>query len=259
MAPTTIFCFTGTGNSLKVAQDVAAGLPDAEILRISQKNMLQAGAVHGGAVGIVFPVYYAGLPHMVRRFVEQLELDKTCYVFGIATYGGMPGVAFDQLRDCIEKKGMKLSAAWGILMPGNCQVLYSPTSDAAQQERFRGEQELAADIALRITAHEECPPKRTNIVTRNIFRLLYSRLKPKERARHFHTDEKCTGCGTCAHVCPAQNITIVDKKPVWDDQCEFCLACMQWCPVTAIQYGNKTQKRGRYHHPDIKVHELFQD
>jgi len=39
MASTTIFCFTGTRNSLNVAQDITFGLPDAEIIRISHTNL----------------------------------------------------------------------------------------------------------------------------------------------------------------------------------------------------------------------------
>ena len=144
-------------------------------------------------------------------------------------------------------------------MPDNCQVLYAPASDAVQQERFRNETEQTMEISRRITAREVSPLRRTNIVSRTIFSLFYSRLKPKERARYFHTDETCTGCGTGVRVCPIQNITLTDKKPVWHDQCEFCLACMQWCPKQAIQYGKKTQKRGRYHHPGIHVNELFQE
>jgi len=53
----------------------------------------------------------------------------------------MQGIAFDQLCVCLEKKGLKLSAAWGIAMPGNCHVLYAPAPDDEQQERVRNETE----------------------------------------------------------------------------------------------------------------------
>ncbi len=124
----------------------------------------------------------------------------------------MPGIAFDQFCECLEKKGLKLSAAWGIAMPGNCQVLSSPAPDAVQKERFRNETEQTMEVARRISAREVCPVQRTNIVSRTIFSLFYSRLKPKERAWNFHTDETCTGCGTCARVYPAENISIAEKS-----------------------------------------------
>ena len=35
------------------------------------------------------------------------------------------------------------------------------------------------------------------------------------------------------------------------------MACLQWCPVEAIQFGRATQKRKCYHHPAIKAKNLF--
>jgi len=78
---------------------------------------------------------------MVRQLVEHRNLDPQCYMFGIATYGGTPGFAFDQICECLVKKGLKLSAAWGIAMPGNCHGLYAPAPDDEQQERVRNETE----------------------------------------------------------------------------------------------------------------------
>ncbi|MDR3121471.1 MAG: flavodoxin, partial [Clostridiales bacterium] len=38
--------------------------------------------------------------------------------------------------------------------------------------------------------------------------------------------------------------------------CEQCMACIQFCPKRAINYRDKTQKRKRYHHPDITAQDL---
>lgn len=34
--------------------------------------------------------------------------------------------------------------------------------------------------------------------------------------------------------------------------CRQCLACINRCPVQAIQYGKGTVNRGRYTHPDLE-------
>ena len=45
-------------------------------------------------------------------------------------------------------------------------------------------------------------------------------------------------------------IEMIAGRPVWtEDQCNMCLACINRCPAKAIQYGKKTEKRGRYVHP----------
>ncbi|MDO4313883.1 MAG: glycyl-radical enzyme activating protein [Eubacteriales bacterium] len=44
--------------------------------------------------------------------------------------------------------------------------------------------------------------------------------------------EKCTGCGTCAKVCPNHAITMVDGKPVLDKEaCILCGKCENFCPA----------------------------
>ncbi len=63
----------------------------------------------------------------------------------------------------------------------------------------------------------------------------------------FYADkEKCISCGLCAKMCPAHTITLVNGNPVWGEKCYQCLKCINYCPKEAIQYGDKTSKRGRY-------------
>ncbi|MBN1875605.1 MAG: EFR1 family ferrodoxin [Anaerolineae bacterium] len=81
--------------------------------------------------------------------------------------------------------------------------------------------------------------------------------------RAFHVDEHCIGCGNCARICPVRNIRMVDnagdshRKPQWQQRCEQCFACLQWCPQQAIQFGSNTAGRKRYHHPDVKLADMF--
>lgn len=72
----------------------------------------------------------------------------------------------------------------------------------------------------------------------------------------FCADEKCNSCGICEKICPSNNITLIEGKPDWHQKCEQCLACIQWCPQEAIQYGKKTIKYKRYHHPQVKLKDM---
>lgn len=74
---------------------------------------------------------------------------------------------------------------------------------------------------------------------------------------NYSVSEGCVGCGTCVKVCPVNNISIVDGKPIFEQNCQQCMACIQWCPTRAIDYEKKASKRRRYHHPQITVKDMM--
>jgi ferredoxin len=46
--------------------------------------------------------------------------------------------------------------------------------------------------------------------------------------------KKCTDCGTCVDICPAQAIKIEKEKAVINDACVECGVCVNECPQGAI-------------------------
>jgi Fe-S-cluster-containing hydrogenase component 2 len=47
--------------------------------------------------------------------------------------------------------------------------------------------------------------------------------------------EKCTGCGTCAEVCPVEAVKVENEKAVVDEEaCIDCGTCIEECPEEAI-------------------------
>ena len=77
--------------------------------------------------------------------------------------------------------------------------------------------------------------------------------------RKFSVSDECTSCGTCAAVCPADNIELIEGKPVWKHRCELCCGCIHLCPVQAIQAGQKTKGRARYRNPAVSIRDLELD
>jgi MinD superfamily P-loop ATPase len=75
--------------------------------------------------------------------------------------------------------------------------------------------------------------------------------------KSFYANEDCTNCGICESVCPVNNIVLTEGLPQWQHKCQQCLACINFCPENAIQFGTKSLETGRYHHPEITVQEIM--
>ena len=253
-----IYYFSGTGNSLKVAKDIAVRLENTTLIKICKDNILLSEGTKFKKVGIIFPVYYYGLPVMVKKFVENLVLNSNSYVYTVATCGGSVGVAVKQLQNILDNKDMLLSAAFTVVMPDNYQVMYAPPSNEKQQRLFKLEGEKVQQIADIINKLEKAPFEEKNSFSAKLLGgILSGNFKPRDKDKNFWSDERCNGCGICARVCPSNNIKIKENRPLWLHECEHCLACMHWCPKHSLQYKKGTVKRERYHHPEINVNEIF--
>jgi hypothetical protein len=146
---TRLYYFSGTGNSLRVARDLAEALGDTDVVAIPQ-------AIHHPAlppvdrVGFVFPVYAWGLPLIVARFCQQFQAPASTYCFGVATCGGSAGGTLAQLERLLAAQGLTLALGAVLRMPGNYTPLYGAQSDNTQRKLFNRVKtripELAADI-----------------------------------------------------------------------------------------------------------------
>lgn len=253
-----IYYFSGTGNNLAVARDIAEKLGEA---RTEAVGMAPAAVDDDcESVGIVFPIYYYSIPSIVKRFAETINLMNVQYVYAVATYGGGAGTAFKHLEESIGKSGGRLSAAYGVLMPGNYIVKYSAFPDAYQNYVLKRSYKKAADIARCIGERKPTSIPQGGAFARRTEAGNLATVADFGRAgARFVVSDACTGCGTCVKVCPVANIKLSpdNKKPVWGNACEQCVACIQWCPVCAIEYGTITVKRKRYHHPKVKAADLY--
>ncbi len=257
--PTKLYYFSGTGNSLQVARDLAKELGGAEIISIA-KVINQGPDLSADSIGIIYPVYMFGMPLIVARFLSKLQPAGGKYIFAIATYGGMAGNALGQNAALLAGQGLKLSAGFLIKMPGNYTPLYGALEEKKQQRLFAKEKARIKEIAHIVKERRQVKIEKNNFLFNLIFSgLIYNFAGPRIPFldKDFWADEKCTACGICVRACPVKNITLVDKKPRWLHRCEQCFACLHWCPEEAIQYAKKTPGRKRYRHPEIKLEDLL--
>lgn len=254
---TTLYYFSGTGNSLKLAKDLANQIGDCQLVPIAQIGRQERIAATAETIGLVTPLYYWGLPKIVFDFVQKLAAAPTTYFFTVinANEPRLSG-AIHQLRGLLQTKSLTLHAGFHIPMPGNFAVWYNPPAPEEQQRRFRNAEAKIREIA-------EIVANKASVYDPEWFHFLRHFAHPgfiksvNERDKNFTVTDACTTCGICQKICPVQNIALNGTRPQWQHHCQLCLACFQYCPQAAIQYGGKTANRTRYHHPEISVKELM--
>jgi len=242
---TTIYFFTGTGNSLKIASDLAEKLEDCELVPIAKVLQQDQIVATSEKVGFIFPLYYWGLPRIVYDFIEKIELDNTNYLFAVVTKDGdMEGIPLIQIEQLLSEKSKPFSAGFFINMPNNNIVDDILNSEEISQEKLKDAKNQVDRIYKIIEENKVLeiePAKRT----RSIEKLNKGfRDNVCENDKFFYADDNC-------------NSILVGGKPQWQHKCQQCLACISYCPEQSIQYGDKTLEKGRYHHPDITVKDLI--
>lgn len=254
---TTIYYFTGTGNSLQIARQLQKQLKDSKIESMAKEPPVQSVGGPEEIIGFVFPVYYWGPPRIVKRFTEKLDISKGTYCFAVINYGRFKIDTLSLLDDVLKEKGAELSYGAGIRLPGNYIVNYDSKSPEEINKITEEATIQIKKIAKDIEKKEVRPIKRfLTGISRWGNGLIYKNIENFDEK--FIVTENCTSCGLCRDICPVQNIKLVNQKPTWFHHCERCMACIQWCPVEAIQYGQKTVERRRYHNPHVTAEDIVE-
>ncbi len=256
-----LYYFSGTGNSLVVARDVVERI-GGKLISIPAVINKETIEIDADVFGIVSPVYYMRMPGIVERFIDKLTNLQSKYVFVIVTIGGVAGGILDRFSEALSRRGGSLATGFVVRMPAN----YIHDADALplflQKRMFRNwdkRVDKIADYVLngRSGRMEKLSPLMTLLFEKSIEKKYLRGELNQDIDKNFWTDDKCNGCGICVKICPVSNIVINSDRPVWQHHCEKCLTCIQWCPKEAIQFKDVTLKRKRYHHPDVKLSDMF--
>ena len=244
-----ILYFSGTGNSNYVAKRIADALGDALVNLNDRIKASDTSSVETGErVIIVTPTYAWRIPRVVRDWLRKTELRGAKQAWFVMTCGSEIGNADKYNCDLCVEKGLVCMGTAQIVMPENYIAMFSaPQADEARQIVAKAEPSIDRAIAA-IQRNQPFAPTRNNLYDRfmsgPVNPIFY---KCFVKANAFTASSACIGCSQCAKLCPMNNVTLKDGKPVWGRNCTHCMACICYCPVSAIEYGNKSVGQPRYH------------
>ena len=248
----TICYFTATGNSLYIAKRIGGTL--LSIPKLMKENEI---IIHDDAVGIISPVYAGNSPEMVRKFLKKAKI-KTDYLFFIYTYGMSYSVAKVNAISIANESGLKIDYVNVVKMVDN----YLTGFDIKKQIESVHKKNIEGQIDY---IFKDLSSKKKNVSSINLLQkvamwivnnTMGKVLFDKNAAKKYVVDNNCILCGTCAKVCPANNISLNDKV-VFADKCEVCYACIHNCPKRAIHVKFEKSK-DRFRNEHISLNEIIE-
>ena len=248
-----VLYFTGTGNSRYAAERIAQALGDT---LCSLNDRIKAGdtsPVNSDArLIIVVPTYAWRIPHIVREHLENTAVPGAAQVWFVMTCGGQIGGAGRHNQALAQKMGLAYQGTAQIVMPENFIAMFNaPTVEEARRIVAKAEPFIDRAIAAIRAGHMFSPPRKklydriASSAVNPVFYLLFVKANP------FTASDVCIGCGKCEKLCPLNNITLQNARPVWGTNCTQCMACICYCPTRAIEYGKKSVGKPRYHFEEL--------
>lgn len=255
-----ILYFSGTGNSRYTARKIAEkagaqpGQKDQLIdLNSKVRNHDTQDIDSGSELVFVVPTYAWRIPKVVRQWILDTRFIGAKKAWFVMTCGDEIGNASRYNKQLCEEKNWKYMGTGQVIMPENYLAMFAvPKPSTAEKIILNAEPAIDA-IAKRIAEGQSFRGINTAADHPSaVDRLKSSLINPVfyamfVKADAFYAKESCISCGKCASVCPLNNISIADGRPVWGKNCTHCMACISYCPAEAIEYGKKSIGKPRYH------------
>ena len=246
-----VLYFSATGNTRFVAEELAKRLDDTALDLREKIRRKDYGPLSSEKPFVVCsPVYVCEPPRFLTEFLRKTPLTGCKDVYFVFTSGGYSGVSAFLVRGIMRRKGLRYMGCADFTMPRSylASTAYPPNDTPEIEARIRGTAQKLPSVAAEISAGQKLTSRHIwlfEILITVPFTPVWTRFR--QPVRDFRVSGKCVSCGKCERGCPLNVITLRDGKPVWKGKsCAHCMACIQNCPVQAIEYGTATEGRPRY-------------
>ena len=245
-----VLYFSATGNTEFIAKEIAKRVDDECLNLLSRVKNGDLSPINSEKPFIICaPVYVCEIPRFMTKFLKKMTFTGSRDVYFILTSGGYCGPSGILLKKIFKAKKMICHGHAEFKMPRNyvANDAYPMLAKEQVEERITAAYCQLDSVASDIMAGNKLRARHVFLFETAItlpFNPIWC--KYKLTAKDFYTKDNCMGCGKCAKLCPLNNVTMADGKPVWGRDCTHCMACIGNCPTGAIEYGTITNGKEPY-------------
>lgn len=246
-----VLYFTATGNSLYVAKELGG-----ETYSIPQ--MIKEGRYEftDDKIGIVFPLYAWSMPPYVVEFIKKAKFHCD-YLFAVTTYGIYSAGVASHVLSIAEEAGHSFDYINRIRMVDNFLPTFKMSSEIKNESKKEIEKHIK-EIKADIDHSKKWSLKENGFKKISTKLMIRYGVHPFDVNKYSVTDG-CIGCGTCASVCPVDNI-LVDKENktiAYKEPCIGCFACIQNCPMKVIHLKGEMDG-SRFRNRNVSLSEIVE-
>ena len=234
-----LFVFSGTGNTLKCAEELKKNLlelgAEVEIKRIETGKEKIENV--GDAVVVCYPIHGFNAPMNVIDFCKNLPA-ATAEAYVMKTSGEPLSINDDsstRIVNGLTKKGYLYKGEYHFIMPYNMIFRHTDEMAAKMFETAKKRIPNAAKTIFSGAEHLRKIPLKAKLVCGVVS---IEHWGARFNGRFFRVKkDKCVKCMKCVKNCPTKNITYVDGKFKFGGNCLLCTRCSFNCPTDAFRIG----------------------
>lgn len=243
-----ILYFSATGNSEFLAKSLGDELGDEVVDLFSYIKEGRSGVFESDSPFVlVCPTYSWRVPLFLSKYLLTCDFKGSRDFYVVMDYGDSCGNAYYYIKEDLHKLGLNFKGLYGVKMPENYIMLFDIDSKEVNKKIIEEGSKKVGEIASFIRNKEAFPKKNVGLTGKfqsGVINPIFFKFIAKDKK--FYATDKCISCGLCEKVCVLNNITYKKARPVWNGNCTHCSACISKCPVSAIEYGKKTQGKDPY-------------
>ncbi len=257
-----ILYYSGTGNTELACQYIVNHTKNVEFEMVNAIKDKAPDLTGYDLVGFAAFADFLVPSVVYQKFIDDLPAqdDKPAFVFN--TYGMSSGQTLRILDRKVTDRGFRVVAGHSLHMPESFPPMIARrlgNENAPSDKEFRAFQTFAAEIdhiAFRLSEGTIVPAKSIDLGAMDkVMRYPKSMAKRMMGAKAVDPN-LCTGCATCANVCPKGAITVAGQPSFDETECAYCWACYNQCLYGAI-YTKKYKDKGRYTGPSARLRAKF--